>query len=123
ISGTPSVAGSFSVSLSATNAGGTGSATLSLDVAMALPVITSPLSAMATTGQPFTYQITATNSATSFDASGLPLGLAVDTGTGVISGTPFEDGNFMVTLSATNASGTGTQILSLDVTLPVGLPV
>ncbi len=117
ISGTPSAAGSFSVSLSATNPGGTGSATLSLDVAMALPVITSPLSTMATIGQPFTYQITATNSPTSFDATGLPAGVTVNTSSGLISGTPSASGTFTVNLSATNTGGTGNATLTLDVAI------
>ena len=38
-------------------------------------------------GIPFSYTITASNYPTSFNATGLPAGLAVDTTTGVISGT------------------------------------
>ena len=79
------------------------------------PVITSPLSATAVLNQPFTYQITATNSPTSFDATGLPAGLAVDNLTGLITGMPTLDGTFNVTLSATNSSGTGTAVLMLIV--------
>jgi hypothetical protein len=79
------------------------------------PVITSPLSATTTVNQPFTYQITATNTPTSFDATGLPAGLSVDTDTGLINGTPTAVGTFQVTLSATNASGTGTAVLMLVV--------
>jgi uncharacterized delta-60 repeat protein len=118
ISGTPSVIGTFLVNLSATNAGGTGTAVLTLDVTPLPPpppVITSPLSATATVGQFFNYQITATNSPTSFNATPLPLGLTVNTATGLISGTPSAAGTFMVTLSATNGGGTGTALLTLTI--------
>ena len=117
ISGTPSVVGTFPVTLSATNAGGTGTAVLALDVILGLPVITSPLSATAMVGQRFTYQITATNSPTTFNATGLPASVTVNTGSGLISGTPLVAGPFSVNLSATNTTGTGNATLALDVAI------
>ena len=80
-----------------------------------VPVIDSPTSANATVGQFFSYQITATNSPTSFGATGLLTGLAVNTDTGLICGTPAEAGTFVVALSATNLFGTGTATLNLAV--------
>ena len=72
------------------------------------PVITSALTASGTVGTVFSgYTITATNSPTSYSASGLPTGLSVNTSTGVISGTPTTANTYTVTLSATNAAGTG----------------
>jgi hypothetical protein len=124
ISGTPSAPGTSSVTLSATNANGTGTATLALTIGSAgggsAPAITSSLTASATAGSAFSYQITASNSPTSFGASGLPSGLSVNTTTGAISGTPSSPGTSNVTLSATNGSGTGTATLVLTVSASGG---
>jgi Domain of unknown function (DUF4082)/Bacterial Ig domain/Putative Ig domain len=118
ISGTPTAAGSFSVTISATNAAGTGSATLALTIGQTqpAPAITSPLTASGTVGVAFSYQITASNNPTSFNATGLPPGLSVNTTTGLIFGTPKgSGGRFSVTLSATNAGGTGSATLALTI--------
>jgi hypothetical protein len=66
-------------------------------------------------GSPFTYQITATNSPTSYGATGLPSGLTVNTTTGLISGTPTAGGTSTVTLSASNGTGTGDATLTLTI--------
>ena len=78
------------------------------------PVINSPASAVGTVGSPFTYQITATNGPTSYDAALLPAGLSVNTTSGLISGTPTAAGTSNVTLSASNNAGTGMATLSLS---------
>ena len=79
----------------------------------ATPVLTSALTAGGTVGTSFSYTITATNNPTSFNATGLPAGLSVNTSTGVVSGTPSMAGTSSIGLSATNAGGTGTMTLSL----------
>ena len=88
----------------------------------AVPVITSPTTAGGVTGSAFTYSITATNSPTSFGASGLPAGLTVNTTNGVISGSPSVTGPFTATITATNAGGTGSQTLSITITAATVAP-
>ena len=79
------------------------------------PTITSPLSATATVGQQFVYQIIATRSPTSYGATGLPSGLSLNNVTGVISGVPAQAGTSQITIQASNASGTDTATLTLTV--------
>jgi hypothetical protein len=113
ISGTPTVAGTSTATLSATNGGGTGNANLTLTVGAAPPVITSSTTTSGTADTAFSYQIAATNSPTSYGATGLPTGLSVNTATGLISGTPTSGGILTVTLIATNATGTGNATLTV----------
>jgi hypothetical protein len=84
-----------------------------------IPAITSALTATATPGSAFSYQITADGSPTSYNATGLPAGLSINTTNGLISGTPTAAaGPYSVMLSASNATGTGTATLDLTVTAP-----
>jgi hypothetical protein len=64
---------------------------------------------------PFSYLITASNNPISYTATGLPSGLTVDASNGLISGVPTPSGTYYVTLSAINATGTGTQSLTITV--------
>ncbi len=91
-----------------------GTATFDNVSVTALPVINSALTVAGTAGSPFGYQITATNNPTSYNAIGLPAGLSVNTISGLISGTPTVTGTSSVTLSASNAGGTGTTLLTLN---------
>src|SRR5262249_23016615 len=81
----------------------------------AAPVITSVGTSSGIVNQAFSYTITATNSPTSFGATGLPAGLSFNSGSGLISGSPTTVGVSTVTLSATNAGGTGTKSLVLTI--------
>jgi PKD repeat protein len=116
ITGTPTTSGVTSVLLGATNSFGTGNATLVITVAAAgvAPVITNnPLTAAGTAGAPFTYAIVATGLPTSYGAAGLPAGLSINGSTGIISGTPTAAGVSFVSISATNANGTGGAVLTI----------
>ena len=116
ISGTVSSAGIYAVMLTATNAGGTGTQTLTI-TAQVPPVISNtplPLTASATVGTPFSYPVTATGTLPiTVTASNLPAGLGI--ANGVISGAPTQSGPFAVTLGASNLVGSDTQILTLTV--------
>jgi hypothetical protein len=126
ISGAPTQTGVFKVGLSATNAGGTGTASLTLTVSpvpVVPPTITSVLTTSAEATVPFGYQIVATDMPSEYGAGGLPAGLSINAASGLISGAPTTEGAYQVTLSATNSGGTGTAILSLTVAAaPVVLP-
>ncbi|MFI7705699.1 putative Ig domain-containing protein [Nonomuraea sp. NPDC049480] len=82
------------------------------------PEITSAGEGTSTARQVFNHLITATALPTSFDAEGLPKGLAVDKSTGLISGIPQVPGAYTVTVSATNSVGTATKSLALTVQHP-----
>lgn len=117
ISGTPTVPGEYTVTISATNAEGTGSAPLVLSIAKnaAAPTITSLLTASGVVGTPFSYQIEASNTPTGYNATNLPAGLAIDTATGAITGTPTTGGSRNVTITASNAFGSDSQTLAITI--------
>jgi PKD repeat protein len=119
ITGTPTGSGPTVVTLTSTNASGTSNpVTLTITVAPAgsVPVVTSATSAPGTVGSAFAYSIAATGSPSSYAATGLPSGLAVNTATGAISGTPTASGPTVVSLTATNATGTSSPV-SLTITV------
>lgn len=118
ISGTPTVVGTFNVTIGATNSTGTGTRVLTITVSsvVSAPVITSATSLSVSVGSPLSYQITATNSPTSYSVTGtLPSGVSLNTATGLISGTPTAAGTFAVTIGASNVGGTGSATLTIKV--------
>ena len=125
IPGEPAQTGVYNVILSATNAGGSGTASLTLTVSAALapgtPVITSAVGTTGQVGATFSYQITASNTPTNYSATGLPGGLSVNAADGLIIGTPTKAGAFAVTLGVANAIGKST--LAMAVTITPALPV
>jgi hypothetical protein len=88
------------------------------------PVITSPITASGTFNELFQYQITATNSPTSFEANNLPPGLSINAGKGLISGTPTQAGTYDVTLTLSNSAGDSESTLKITInkaTAPIAL--
>jgi hypothetical protein len=132
ISGTPTTTGTYTINISISNNCGLASGTLVITVSnstgggggggggCAVPAITSSLSASAMIGSAFSYTITANNSPTSYNATGLPSGLTISTSTGVISGTPTLSGSYTIVISATNICGTVTANLVLNINSPGG---
>lgn len=107
ITGTPTIAGAYTVALSATNNNGVGATTnLALTIG-ALSSISNAAPLTVTVSQPMaSFTLTATNSPQSYNVSGLPPGLAASAA-GVITGTPTTLGSFTITASANNAVGPG----------------
>lgn len=114
ISGSPTTAGQYNVTLQAFNStGDAGTATLALSVDAAPPVITSACPPNGTVDVSYSHTITATNTQGNFGATGLPAGLSLNQSTGAITGTPTAAGIYPVTLTATNAFGTATKNCTL----------
>jgi methionine-rich copper-binding protein CopC len=79
------------------------------------PVITSALTASATVGTAFEYQIAADNNPTVYSAAGLPAQLQFNATTGLISGTPATAETLSVTIEATNGGGTDSKTVVITV--------
>lgn len=84
-----------------------------------VPVITSLLTSAGIQGTAYTYTITATNTPTSFSATGLPPGLSLNTTTGIISGIPTTTGTFNVIIGASNVAGSDSETLVITITAVV----
>jgi hypothetical protein len=117
ISGFAQVTGNFNVRITANSAISEAAGTLSLVVMP--PRITSWSNPPAVEfGDPFSYQITATNNPTSFTVSSLPSGLQLNAGTGLISGTSTIAGYFNITVTAQTAFGNAVALLQISILAP-----
>jgi hypothetical protein len=117
ISGVPTSAGTFNVTLTAHGASKDVSATLQIVVIG--PTITSTLSPFPVdVGASFSYRITASQSASSYSAAGLPAGLSLDSSTGLITGNPTAVGTFNMTVTAHTAAGDATATVRIVVLAP-----
>lgn len=121
ITGTPTTAGSSTISVTATNAAGTSSATtITFNIAAAAVPVVTATTYTGTTGTTFNNTITATNSPTSYAYTGtLPPGLSFSTSTGAITGTPTTAGSYSISVTATNAAGTSAAVtIGFTISLP-----
>jgi hypothetical protein len=120
ISGTPTAAGSFSVTVQATDSAQvTATKALTLTVAGELTITTATLP-NGTVGTSYTATTLAATGGTppySWSASGLPSGLSMSSA-GVISGTPAAAGSFSVSVQVTDAAkATATKAFTITVTV------
>ena len=113
VSGTPTIAGTYNIQLSATNGSGTGYGNLALTVKLPLPVFINSTIADGVVNTPFNYTVQASSVATSFSASGLPPGLILNSLNGAITNTPTSSGVFNVTIVANNSTGATTNSLTI----------
>ena len=115
ITGTPTVSGIFTVTMTPQNGAGAGipqTVTLYIDVP---PSISSATTATGSVNSPFTYQIAALGNPTSFGATNLPAGFSVNQSSGAVTGTPASAGMFVFNVSATNAAGQSSQQVTVTV--------
>jgi hypothetical protein len=121
--GTPTMAGAFDFTVTATNRRGSASRSFSQTI-LQIPAITAPVS-------PLTPGIAgAASGAMTFVASGstpvtwsvtagaLPPGMSLDAATGAYSGTPTATGEFSFTVTATNAVGADSEPFMQRVNAP-----
>ena len=109
ISGTPTVAGSFTVTLRANNplfVAVTKVVTLTVNAPAGLPPVISPIGAQtAYRGVPFSLTVSASNDPTAFTLNGNPAGFSISAG-GVITGTTSSNaGTYTLSIQASGAGG------------------
>ena len=113
--GTPTVAGSFPITFSATNSGVTGSVTLTLTIAPAgaLTITTTSLpNGSVDTSYAVNFFATGGLGNYSWSATGLPPGLTMTAG-GNLNGEPTQQGTFSVTITVSSAGSTASITLPL----------
>jgi hypothetical protein len=116
ITGTPTVAGSYTVTVSAADStGSSGSTTFSWSIGTNTITVTNPGTQSTTVSTSATLNISASDSAggqtLTYSATGLPAGLSINASTGHITGTPTVVATSSVTVTVTDttgASGTAT---------------
>ena len=95
--------------------GGTGNDVLLLDDRTVSPFISSALVDTTLAGKNYSYEVTTNIIPNSYAASGLPVGLNINTATGLISGIPTQAGTYAIALSAIDDIRTVTDTLNLIV--------
>ncbi len=139
VTGTPSLAGSFPVLITAANSGGTSQADVTFVIGSATATQSPPVftavnaAASAAVGIFAKYTAWANNLPSNFTATNLPPGLSLSISTGTlngistsfatISGTPTNSGTFAVPISAINSQGTANMTVTFMVNAQPPKPV
>jgi hypothetical protein len=131
ISGTPTQAGTFTFTAIATDTlsnQGSRQYTVTIDAAPAMIVITPPTLPNGTVNTPYSQTITASGGSGPYiyavTAGALPGGLSLNTGSGVISGTPTTAGASNFTIMATDSgNNTGTQSYTVSIAAAPAPPI
>ena len=99
------------------------SVTASFGALPSIPDLLNPDPAFSYIGASFHYQIVALNTPTHYAASGCPPGLSIHATTGLISGIPTTSGYYPVVVTVTNAVGTATKTIQVQIEIPSALEV
>ncbi len=98
-------------------------AELSANAAALPPVFEANLVARGRVGAAFALAVTAANSPATYRVDALPTGLAINTSTGLISGTPTAATRRTVIVTAENSAGAASTAIDLAISPAAGAPV
>jgi hypothetical protein len=120
IKGKPAVANTFNFTVKAANTSGSDTKALSIIITESAiaPAITTTILPEGEVDVEYEFPLKATGTAPVtwiIEEGKLPTGLELDTDSGIISGTPTEDGTFTFTVKATNSEGNDTKELFIVV--------
>jgi hypothetical protein len=125
LSGTPTAAGTFTFTLTATNAVGSSNKTFTVSIISPASINPVPVGTFpnATINIPYSQSVGVSGGVGPYTyaiaAGSLPTGLSLDTSTGVISGTATVLGSSLFTIQVTDSNGnSGQQAFSLNVVSP-----
>ena len=124
LSGTPTTAGTYTIGVSPQDSATpphSNTQTLTLEVTPAPVAITTTTLQPGTVGASYTAPVAATGGLAPLEwtVTGLPAGLAIDSVTGEITGTPTAAGSFNITVTATDKSAPTALTASMPLTLVI----
>jgi hypothetical protein len=122
ISGTPTVSGSFNVTVNAKGKVDTATKRIKFVIAKQVVDFTSANTASGAVSIDFSFQVASGVISPTYSASGLPPGLKINSKTGLITGQPTTAGVYAPTVTATNATMIATGLLSITINGGVAAP-
>jgi uncharacterized protein (TIGR03437 family) len=125
ISGAPQQTGTFTVTVTLTD-GTTPAITVSTPFTFNVKAVSADYPPNGTRGQPYSFYLRPIGGAPTFTwtmlSSALPNGLSFNAATGIISGTPTEDGSFSARFSIVQPNGNGVPTLFRTVYIYINSP-